>query len=336
MKNVRGFLGFAILISALAAPAGAQYGADIDGLSDNEKAFGYTLTVDVPYGKGKVTTDGKVVERDLLMDVYEPVDGPAVGRPAVVLIHGGAFHRGGPRRPPYREMGAVHSRMEDYARLLTPQGYVCFVVSYRLIPENPVPDMSSDAEGLQTYNELITDAGLARTNLVRGFMGLPLVSEANLQVLWNGVLSAAEDINKAISHVRDSAEEYGIDPERVAVGGHSAGATTTLNAVYGLKAPVAAIFPLSPAVSGFDMKKAVDSPELPPMLLVVSQNDEPAVAETIPPFITAVREAGLDYEFAWVPGYGHFYPSGAVSLGDDGLRMSVGERIAAFLETNLK
>lgn len=32
----------------------------------------------------------------------------------------------------------------------------------------------------------------------------------------------AEDLNKAVMKIRKSAEELGIDPERIAVGGHSA------------------------------------------------------------------------------------------------------------------
>ena len=37
-----------------------------------EEAFGYRLTTDIVYGIGKITKEGKVIERDLLMDVYQP------------------------------------------------------------------------------------------------------------------------------------------------------------------------------------------------------------------------------------------------------------------------
>jgi acetyl esterase/lipase len=101
------------------------------------EVFGYSLEIDVVYGKGKITKDGTARERDLLMDVYLPSD-PSLNvenKPAVVLVHGGAFHRGGLRQPNYREDGAVHSVMQDWARLLAPLGYACFVIEYRLIPE---------------------------------------------------------------------------------------------------------------------------------------------------------------------------------------------------------
>ena len=42
-------------------------------LKANE-VFGYSIETDVVYGKGKVTENGNVIERDLLMDVYLPTD----------------------------------------------------------------------------------------------------------------------------------------------------------------------------------------------------------------------------------------------------------------------
>jgi len=302
-----------------------------------EEAFDYSLTTDVVYGKGIIAPEGKHKSRNLLMDVYQPFGGEDLQKkPAVILIHGGAFHRGGLRQPPYKEAGAVHSRMEDYARLLAPLGYVCFVVEYRLAPELPVPEMAIESELLQPYTEAITENGIKRTNLARGFMGLPPLNDDGRLVIWNTVLAAAEDLNKAVMHVRASASKYGVDPNRIAVGGHSAGAATTLNATYGLKSPVTAIFPLSPPVLGFDMNKVIDSSKLPPMLLVISQNDEPAVTEHAPSLLKVVNSVGLKHDFAWVPGFAHFYPTGAVSLGNDGTRMSVGERVVEFLEEHLK
>lgn len=302
------------------------------------EVFGYSLTTDVVYGTGKITDDGIVKERDLLMDVYLPTD-PSLNtknKPAVILVHGGAFHRGGLRQPNFREAGAVHSVMQDWARLLTPLGYACFVIEYRLIPETPVPDMAPDAQGLQPIDEAMTDAGLARTNFARAAMGLPPVDKKDKILLWNGLLSAFEDADKAIIKVRESAEQYGVDPDRIAIGGHSAGGTIVLNAVYGIKSPVKAAFPLSPAVVGFDFSKTINSPNLSPMLVVMSQFDVDATLESVPPLRGVAQNAGLEYNLAWVPGFGHFYPTGAVSLGDDGVRISVGERVIHFLEKHLK
>ena len=64
--------------------------------------------------------------------------------------------------------------MEGYARLLAPLGYVCFIIEYRLVPDNPVPTMAPDTEGLQDHELILTDAGLDRLALVRTEMNLPL------------------------------------------------------------------------------------------------------------------------------------------------------------------
>ena len=78
--------------------------------AEAQEIFGYKLTTDVVYGKGKVEQEGKVILRDLKMDVYEPASGSRVtSRPAVVLVHGGAWHRGGRMYPPYEQSGGVHS-----------------------------------------------------------------------------------------------------------------------------------------------------------------------------------------------------------------------------------
>lgn len=90
-------------------------------------------------------------------------------------------------------------------------------------------------------------------------------------------------MKRELKKVLDSiADEFGIDPERIAVGGHSAGGTTVLNAAYGIKSPVKADFPLSPAVTGFDFKNTINSPDLPPMLVVQSQFDIETILEGVP------------------------------------------------------
>jgi len=303
-----------------------------------ESAFGYNLETDVVYGQGVIAPDGAEITRDLQLDVYTPSEAMGdTARPAVILVHGGAYYRGGRRAPPYREAGAVHSRMEDYARLLTPLGYVCFVIEYRLAPELPITNVPLDTPTLQNPDEAISPAGIARTNYVRNDMGLPILTEDETRALtWSALLSAAEDVNKAVEFVRANAATYNVDPDRIAIGGHSAGAGATINATYGLRANVKAAFPLSPPVLGFDITKIFQGPDLPPTLVVLSQNDLEAVSESIPPTVVEMQKAGHDYELVWVPGFGHFYPTGAVSLSDDGTRTSVGERITDFLTEHLK
>ncbi len=300
------------------------------------EVFGYELTTNVVYGKGAIMKDGKVIDRDLLMDVYKPTDKSFKGaRPAVILVHGGSYQIGGLRKPPYKEAGAVHSRMEDYARLLTPLGYVCFVIDYRLVPEYPIPAMAIDADVLQDYKIAITPSAIQRSNLSRSKAGIRPLRDDEAIIMWKGVLSAAEDLDKAVRHVRDNASRYGTDPDKIAMGGHSAGAGAVVNAGFGLKSPVAAMFPLSPGVIGFNMQKVIDG-NVPNTLLVTSQNDDPAISEGIPATISKLRSVGAKYQLVWVPGFPHFYPTGAVSLGDNGTRMSVGERVVGFLDQSFQ
>ncbi len=301
-----------------------------------EEEFGFTFTPNVAYGKGKVTQNGVVVERNLLMDVYMPApQSNPQKRPAVVLVHGGAFHRGGLRQAPFREDGAVHSAMQDYAKLLAPLGYVCFVIEYRLVPEGPVPGPTPDPTLLQPLQQEIPAAALARTNFARRAMGLSELTKNDGLILGQGVLSAAQDLDKAVAKIRASASDYGVDPERIALGGHSAGATTVLNAAYGIKSPVRAVFSLSPAVVGYKFAKTIDSPELPALLILMAQFDLDAMLQSVPYLMKVAQSADLKYDMAWVPGFGHFYPTGAVTLGDDATRMSVGERVINFLDEHL-
>ena len=319
----------ALSIVTLLTPYGGQPTAN--------PVFGYEVETDVAFAKGRVVVDGVETERDLLLDVYTPSDShDGAARPAVILVHGGAFHRGGRRQPPYREAGAVHSRMEDYARLLTPLGYVCFVIEYRLAPELPQTNMQPGSANLLPLDQVIESAAMERTNFARQAMGLAALSDDERIVLWNAAMAGAEDTAKAVEFVRSNARKYGVNPGKIAVGGHSAGGGNVMNVAIGLNAPVAAAFPLSPPASMFNLADVIDQQEPPPMLIVVSQNDVAATLETAPKTIAILRAAGAPAQLVWVPGFAHFYPTGAVTLGDDGTRTSLGERVIEFLDTHLK
>ncbi|MDA7949124.1 MAG: alpha/beta hydrolase [Hyphomicrobiaceae bacterium] len=302
--------------------------------AQGDPAFGYALQRDIVYGQGIIAPDGKKVERDLRLDLYSPAKECGKPCPAVVYVHGGAHHRGGRMQPPFRLDGAVHSRPEDYARLLAPLGYSVFVVEYRLAPENPEPELKpGDANTVADLKAFITPTVFEATTRARAAAGLkPLTTEADRLWLWKAGLAGAEDVKKAVDFIFRNAAKFNVDPARVALGGHSAGGGITLNVALGLRAPVAAIFPLSGPDIAFDHAAVAKFEKLPPTLLVYSQYDEHAQLEGLPGLVKLMKNADVDYEFAWVPGFPHFYPHNAPSLGDDGTRMSVGERIIRFLE----
>ena len=97
--------------------------------------------------------------------------------------------------------------------------------------------------------------------------------------------------------------------------------------------PVAGVFLLSGSNAGFDVRKTVTAAtDKPPILLFMGQYDLPGALDTVPALLAHYRGANVEYEFAWVPGHGHFYPAGAASLGGDAKRLSVEERIVGFLD----
>lgn len=95
------------------------------------------------------------------MDIHVP-DDDATARPAVMLIHGGAWRLGD------------KSNYTDAAERLAKAGYVAATINYRLVPAGIYP-------------------------------------------------SAVQDCLCALSFLRANAASYGIDPDRIAVSGYSAG-----------------------------------------------------------------------------------------------------------------
>jgi len=292
---------------------------------------GYEVTPHVVYGQGLVTRGDKNVSRDLWMDVYEPLEKTHEARPAVIMTFGGAFHRGSPRQS-FREGGAQDTSMGDYCRKLAELGYVCFAIDYRLAPENPVLSMSGYSQ--EDINPESFKYILPQINLVRNAMGFEAIDPQDLQgakFLRDIVLSPAEDLRKAVHHIRKSAEHFGIDPDRIVLGGFSAGAITSWNVAHGMNAPVAGVFLLSGVGVGLDFAKSVTA-DSPPILMFLGEDDLEGGLQLMPIIIQDYEQVGTEHAFVWVPGFGHFYPSGAKSLGADASRMSVEARIEDFLE----
>lgn len=312
-----------LALAACAAPLNAQEAAPVT----------YVLDAGVVYGEGVVTTEGSAVSRDLWMDIYYPHEAASTPRPALILTFGGAFHRGSPRLT-FQSGGAQDTSMGNDCRRFAARGYTCFAIEYRLTPEGPV----LSGEGYQT--DWIEPGSLLpllpQANHIRETMDLPPLDFSipeQKKTMVDGVVSAAEDLRKALLHIREFADIYKIDPNRIALGGFSAGAVTSWNVAHGMGVPVSGVFLLSGTDAGFDVDKAVTaSSDRPPILLFMGQYDLAGALSSVPLLIAHYEKMGVDHEFAWVPGFGHFYPAGAASLGSDAVSMSVESRIAEFLE----
>lgn len=146
-----------------------------------------SLTRGMVYGHGYTYNeqDAAYVVKELYFDLMEPTDSPLEKRPALVMVHGGSF-TGGSRED--EDLFAL-------ANKLASAGYVCFLIDYRLMADQPPAPSPYDATELEAT-----------------------------------VHAATVDVKAAIRHVRANAADYAVSPDRIAIVGDSAGAITAMAA----------------------------------------------------------------------------------------------------------
>ena len=255
---------------------------------------------DVRYGEGAI---GHGTERPgvrpLVMDVYLPAgDAPAAGRPALVLSHGGAYHRGAKDRDEFEQDGSHNTPVHEYCERFAARGYVCFSVGYRLTQERPAPQPRPIRVDRHTV-------GRARIDWVRERLGLPPASH---EEVLNGVEAVYADVADAFRHIHAHAVRWGIDPERMAIGGFSAGALASCYAVFALGVPAAAVVSLSGGMDPEDARHYVHGARgLPPLLLFTGEHDLPGIAPRHDALAAVAIRAGLGVRHYLVPDRPHFY-----------------------------
>lgn len=328
-RLMRALAAALLALAGLATPARAE---DLV-LGQHEVAVQTGLT----YGTGRIGASTPAPQqRALKFDLYRPLDQgkPMAGRPAVIMAFGGAFHRGTRGASRFEEDGASDSSMADWCQALARAGYVCLAIDYRLMGEDPAPEAMPDPAGLMPRAALEDPVATARIDVIRQRMGLPLLDARSRGQLWNELFAASEDVGKAVAYARAHGAELGLDPERLALGGFSAGASLAINVAYGAGAPVKAVLSLSGSPAGYDLGKTARA-GMPPGLFFIGQSDLPAVQGGTRAVVAMLGKAGVPARAAWVPGFGHFYPMGAVSLGADLTRAPVLGRSLTFLEQTL-
>ncbi|MFN8018399.1 MAG: alpha/beta hydrolase fold domain-containing protein [Acidimicrobiales bacterium] len=141
----------------------------------------------------KTTTDlTTAAPLTLVTDVYQPT-GDALGRrPAIVWIHGGGF-KGGSRS----DLATIAN---EWAR----RGFVTLSIEYRLDKGNRCQELQ---DGLIPTDEVAAETARCTRDIV----------------------AAQNDALSAVGWIRRHADEYRVDPKRIAVGGGSAGAVTAVN-----------------------------------------------------------------------------------------------------------
>jgi len=255
---------------------------------------------DVRYGEGSVGfgTDSAGV-RALLMDVFLPEgEAPPAGRPALVLSHGGAYHRGAKDRDEFEQEGSQNTPVHEYCERFAARGYACFSIGYRLTQERPAPAVSPITRNRQ-------DLHRDRTDWVRNLLGLP---RATTEELLNGMEAAWVDVAAAFRFIRADATRWGIDPHRMAIGGFSAGGFASAYAAYALGEPAAAVVCLSAGMSPEDVDHYLHGARgMPPLLLFYGEHDLPTILLRGGELAAGAVRVGLGVRQYRVPGKPHFY-----------------------------
>lgn len=283
---------------------------------------------DLVYGSGHVgfTDPQGPVRRDLKLDIYRPRSrAEGVLSPVLILAFGGAFHRGSKENDAFEAEGR-NTSVAEYCWRFARRGYLACAIDYRLVPEDPDPGTTPVVQSPQ-------DIPTSRVDVVRRLMRL---APATPQMLWRGIEAASDDMAAATRYVLDQASNWGIDPNRVALGGFSAGARTALNAAFGEKLPVAAVVSLSGYMHHDDLQRHVTLQHKGPAVLVVhAQKDLDYIAQATPALVDHLKTSGLHCEQLMVPDAGHFYAANANALDDNRRVTTVEQAMADFLERAL-
>ena len=146
--------------------------------------------------------------------------------------------------------------------------------------------------------------------------------------------AARVDAARAVEWMRDNAASYGIDPDRIAMGGYSAGAITSMGTAYrdpGVDgADVQAVLSLSGGLYG--LESIIEADEAP--LIMIHGTADPTVSFSLAEAIEArALSVGLTHEFYPLEGVGHGTPSVLVSTVVDGITLA--DRIRNFLYVHL-
>jgi len=246
--------------------------------------------------------------RALLLDVYlppEPAAAPSGPRPAFILSHGGAYHRGAKDRDEFEQDGSHNTPVHEYCEHFAARGMVCFSVGYRLTQERPAPQ----ARPIKRNRDKVARG---RIDYVRQLLGLPPATE---QELLDGAEAVYADVAQAFRFVLSHASRWNIDPHRIAMGGFSAGAFASSYSAYALGVPAAAIVNLSGGMDAEDAEYYVHGTRgQPPVLLFSGEHDLPGIPQRTQCMVDAARRVGLGMREYLVPGKPHFYDRDAAIL----------------------
>jgi acetyl esterase/lipase len=250
----------------------------------------------IGYYKG----EGPMQVVSLKLDAYLPAVPAVTPAPALVLAHGGAFHRGskeddtGPGPNP-------NTTTAEYCRRFAALGWPSFSLQYRLAQTDPEPSR----QPVLTQPDQVP---MSRVDVVRAEMGLPPIAPHDMARVME---AAINDVSEAVRFVKTHHGDYGIDPERIVLGGFSAGGRCAAYAAYGKRVGVAGVVSISAPLMPADAAAylACGHERLPPLLMISGEHDLDYVCAFVPEVERQFLTAGRQVEWARVPGGTHFYPS---------------------------
>jgi predicted esterase len=287
------------------------------------------VTENVKYAVGGIGYDaarGPAGYRDLMLDVYEPVDDRGRLRPALIMAFGGAFHRGTKLNDIVEEGEHRNTPVSDYCREFARRGYVCFSIDYRLMQEAPDPGVTPTMLPGPPLN-------LDRIDYVRSLLGLHPCTQ---QMMADEIEAATDDMSNAVAFVRSRSFAFGVDVNRIAIGGFSAGAIVALNSALAERTPTAAVVALSGRISLATAETCISgAPGEPPILMFIGECDLPVMLDNLDGPAEHMTRMGLPHQIVRIPGATHFYPRTAAVTAADGSRTDVETLMARFLYDRL-
>jgi len=248
----------------------------------------------IGYNKG----EGPMQVVSLKLDAYLPAVPAVTPAPALVLAHGGAFHRGSKDD----DTGAgPNTTIAEYCRRFAALGWPSFSVQYRLAQTDPEP----------SHQPVLTQPDqvpMSRVDVVRAEMGLPPIAPSDMARVME---AAVDDVTDAVRFVKTHHGDYGIDPGRIVLGGFSAGGRSAAYAAYGKRVGVAGVVSISAPLLPADAAAylAGGHERLPPLLMISGERDLDYVCAFVPEVERLFRAAGRQVEWVRVPGGNHFYSS---------------------------
>jgi acetyl esterase/lipase len=227
-------------------------------------------TANIVYGKGALGNPTSAY-KGLTLDLYQPTGVTATGATVPATLPGLVVVHGGA----FEHGSAKDRKIVELCKKYSKRGYVCAAINYRLIGDNPSPGKGP---------------------------------QINFVVEGRAVNAAIQDAATAVRWLRSNASRYKIDPNRIAILGGSAGATTSLyegvmeSNMIPANSQVAAIVDLWGGLAGQDY--LIDAND-PPVFVVHGTADAINPIQSSINLTEQCSKVGVPYDFYPLDRAGH-------------------------------